>query len=138
MRFLRNLFSGKTKDTSKQFIRYFISGSIGAGCDIAIFSFLTFFLDINYLISNAAGFFFSLVLTYVLNVIWVFSGSKIKDRKREFLIFMILCLVSLAISESLLFTFVSFLGMNELISKMIVTLAVVAYNFTVRKIFLFN
>lgn len=129
--------NGFSSDSFWQFVRYIVSGSIGATSDILLFSFLTYLAGVHYLISNIAGFLLSLVLTYFLNRSWVFSGSRINDRFKEFALFVLLSMISIAISEVLMFLFVGLSGMDRMVSKVVVTLVTVVYSFTVRKLFLF-
>lgn len=133
----RSRRKGFSDDPFWQFVRYIISGSIGATSDILLFSFLTYLVGVHYLISNIAGFLLSLVLTYFLNRSWVFSGSRINDKFKEFALFVLLSMISIAISEALMFLFVGLSGMDRMVSKVVVTLVTVIYSFTVRKLFLF-
>ena len=108
------------------------------------------------------GFIISLIYNYVLSMKWVFTRREDLDRKKEFIIFMILSAFGLVLNELIILACmsmianwgwcaaftqwctnvvnivanISFDGMATAGSKIIATAIVMVYNFVTRKIFL--
>lgn len=120
-----------------QFIRYFMTGIGSTVIDFIVYTALLFF-NIHYLIANFFGFMAGFGLAYPLNARWVFAGSKHKSKYLEIFLFLFLSVFALVLSQFVLFVLVDVLGSNKIISKIISTSTVVAWNFVTRKLFLFN
>lgn len=93
-------------------------GFIGGLCFVIDFSITTLLampLRQNFSIATAAmisgffGFTISVLINYKLSMQYVFTDSKITDKKHEFLIFLIISIIGLLINELILKTTIDFM-----------------------------
>lgn len=138
-------------------------GFIGGLCFVIDFSITTLLaipLRQNFSIATAAmiggffGFTISVLINYKLSMQYVFTDSKIADKKHEFLIFLIISIVGLLINEIILKTTIDFMlsktnnfifiqkpnksidDQITIFAKLIATFIVMIYNFITKKLFL--
>ena len=97
---------------------------------------LTEFCGINYLISSGISFVVSVIYNYILSVHWVFDVDKDGDKKKEFIVFILLSVIGLGLNQLLMWVFVSRVHVFYMLAKIFVTAIVMIYNFVTRKIFL--
>ena len=101
------------------------------------------------LIGAIFGFTISVIINYILSMKYVFTRKEDMDRKREFVIFVILSLIGLGLNELIIafsidvvYVHVSALaeilspGMATAFAKIVATGVVMVYNFITRKMFL--
>ena len=87
----------------KEFFRYFISGSIAFVVDISVLVFCTEVLGLHYLYSNIASYVVGLLVSYTINIKWVFKHRRFYSRKRkEFAYFTFIASFGLVTSELVL------------------------------------
>ncbi len=99
--------------------------------------FLTEYLGMHYLISNIFAFVGGLLTNYLLSLLWVFNNRKIKTKNKEFIIFSIIGIIGLLMSQICLYVFIDLLGMTAVYAKIYATLITFIWNFFARKIILF-
>jgi len=126
------------KELLNEIIKYFISGIIAFSIDLGILLFCTEVLDIFYYVSVSLGFCSGLIAVYFMNTLWVFKERKIKNRKKEFIIFSIIAIDGLAMNLILIPFFTEIIGVIYWISKVITTGLVLIWNYFARKNILFN
>lgn len=97
---------------------------------------LTELCGINYLISSGISFVVSVIYNYILSVRWVFEVDENGDKRKEFVIFIVLSLIGLGLNQLLMWVFVSMIHIFYMVAKIIVTAIVMLYNFITRKLFL--
>lgn len=119
----------------KQIIRFAIVGFIATIIDYALLYILTEYFHIYYLISSVISFTSSLIVNYILSVIWVFD-VKNKKANQKILLFVILSIIGLIINQIILYTLSDLLNIYYMISKLISTIIVMIYNFITRKKFI--
>ena len=98
---------------------------------------------------NFFGFTISVIFNYIMSMKYVFQRNEDMDRKKEFIIFVILSLIGLGLNELLVWLFVEYsykniaiiadmfsYNMMKMIGKILATGIVMVYNFVTRKIFL--
>jgi len=95
------------------------------------------------------GFTISVIVNYILSMKFVFERREDMDRKKEFVIFVILSLIGLGINELIIWVCIDLIysaiavalpwitpGLATAGAKIIATAIVMVYNFITRKIFL--
>lgn len=128
-----------------EFIRY---------CFVGGFSFLvdagTLFLCNEYILPNiwgklyfstACGFLTGIAANYILSLLFVFDVGKKQKRGRNvksFLIFVIVGLIGLALTEFGMYVGADILKLNYMIVKVIVAAIVLVWNYGGRKILIFR
>lgn len=128
-----------------EFLRYSIVGGISFIADFsALFIFKEFILkDVIYslYISTALGFILGLIVNYCLSIYYVFNSAKGTSVGRsvgEIIIFSVIGIIGLAISEFGMFMGSDKLQFNYLLVKIAVTIIVLFWNYLARKILIFK
>lgn len=124
------------KQLIAQFMKFGVVGVIAFVIDFGLLAVLTSGLGVNYLVSATISFTVSVVFNYFASMRYVFTHKEGMSRRREFVIFVVLSVIGLAINNGLMWVGVEFLGLFYLVTKIIATVVVTVWNFITRKIFL--
>ena len=119
-----------------QVLKFGVVGGTAFLIDYSIMIALTEFFGINYLISSGISFVVSVIYNYILSVHWVFDVDKNGNKKKEFVVFILLSVIGLGLNQLLMWIFVSKVHVFYMLSKIFVTVIVMIYNFVTRKFFL--
>ncbi len=129
-------------------------GAVGFFCffiDFAIYTVLLAIIDwhYDYVIATFWGFTISVIVNYLLSMKFVFVRKDDMDRKKEFVIFVVLSIIGCILNEVLILLcmngiYDNWLWLQSLIGrelakmggKIVATGVVMVYNFVTRKIFL--
>ena len=129
-------------------------GAVGFTCffiDFAIYTFTVNVLEINYLLAGVCGFVVSVVVNYILSMRFVFEPREDMTVRRQFIVFVLLSLMSLLLNEVILFLAIdifygrlNFLWSREWLSPKAMNIVAklgsagicMVFNFVTRKIFL--
>ncbi|MBE6886695.1 MAG: GtrA family protein [Oscillospiraceae bacterium] len=155
----KKLFVEDTNNTFIQFFRFIFVGGTATVVDMLVgllfrnlvitaplmVEIFSQTVDLQDVLSGAAGFLFGLVANYFLTIIWVFKRDDI-NRVKEFTVFAIIGLVGLVINSGvmalcgLVLTEGGPVGADLLflIKKAIATLVTLIWNFTARKLILYR
>jgi putative flippase GtrA len=121
-----------------QFIRYFGAALVGYAFDFGGLLFLKEVLGVHYLVAATISFTLGLVVVYILSSRYVFGESKITSRSVEFGLFAAIGVVGLILLNILMWIFTDLLSINYLVSKIIATVFVYAWNFFARRVMYHN
>lgn len=119
-----------------QIMKFGVVGIIAFVIDYGLLALLTEAFGVNYLISATISFTVSVVFNYVASMRYVFKHKEGMSRHREFIIFVVLSVIGLAINNFCMWSGVEFLGVHYLIVKIFATAVVMVWNFVTRKMFL--
>lgn len=117
----------------KQFWRYFISAGIGYLFDFGTLILLTEVFSVNYLLSAIIGFTVGLVVVFVISRRFVFGDSRLQSKSLEFGLFAVIGIGGLGILAALMWLLTDLAHINYIVSKVIATTIVYAWNFFVRR-----
>lgn len=134
---LNRLFREKTTNIFIQFFRYIFVGGFAFLAD----AFTLWLCEkwMNYMIAVAIAFVVGLAVNYALSIWFVFSeSSKVKNKVKEFVVYGIIGLIGLLITEGIMYLFTDVFGLYFLISKIIAAAIVLVWNFAARKVVLYK
>lgn len=126
----------KTENLFVQIFKFGIVGGIAFFIDYAVLFCCKEFIGLSVLISAAIAFTISVIYNYIASVKWVFDVNKEKDAKRQFIVFIVLSVVGLIITEVIMWIGTDIVNINYLLVKIIATAIVMVFNFITRKMFL--
>ncbi len=116
-------------------LSYLFFGACTTGINILAF-YLLRKLSINIYISNGISWFIAVCFAYITNRLFVFhSKGKVIKESFSFIFFRLL---SLVFDMAFLFLFVDIIGIDEMISKVIVNILIIIINYVFSKIFIFR
>lgn len=117
-------------------IRFSIVGGIATIIDFVCLYIFKEFLNFNVILANTLSFIISVTYNYIASITWVFDTNKNKNKKIQFILFIIFSIVGLIINNIILYILTDKLNIYYLISKVVATLIVMIFNFVTRKKFL--
>lgn len=132
------LFYGSTDKLLVQFVRYFFVGGFAFVVDFGLLYILTEYAGLHYLLSATLSFIAGLLVNYIISCLWVFNGSKFKNRLIEFLFFAAIGVVGLALNDALIWLFTDCIGTHYMFSKIVAAAMVYLWNFFARKYLVFR
>ena len=136
LKILKLKVSNQTEQLLEQIFNFGIVGAISTLID---FVFLYLFKEIfNFpiILSNTLSFTISVLYNYWASLTLVFNVNKEKDKKKNFILFIIFSLIGLLISNLIIWLITDILKIYYMISKVIATIIVMIFNFITRKKFL--
>lgn len=89
-------------------------------------------------IGTGSGFIISLIFNYILSVIFVYEDKGNSKSVKGAILFCVLSVIGLIINMVGMWIGYDLIGINEWITKIIMTLIVLVYNYTTRKLFIFK
>lgn len=119
-----------------QIFRFGIVGGLAFVIDYAILILGREVIHLPILVSSAIAFSISVIFNYILSILWVFDVNKEKDEKKNFIIFILLSIVGLILTEIIMYIGTDMVHIHYLIVKIIATAIVMVFNFITRKMFL--
>lgn len=138
--------NAKFKKLLYEFMRYVLVGGLAFLADSGtLFLFREFIFPVKgqaeLFISAALGFIVGLIINYILSVVFVFKASDNRHNGKtilDFIIFLIIGLIGLGLTELGLYTGVYVLSLHYMFVKILVAGIVLVWNYTARKIFVFE
>ena len=138
-----NINVQKTKDFIFELFRYVLVGGSAFIIDFLLFSIFNFYIFAGkYLyVSVFIGYFCGLLFNFFLSCLYVFKDGfkKVKNKEiQSFIIFTIIGLIGLLLTEIIMHIMVKLIGINAFISKMITSIIVMFWNYLARKVIIFK
>lgn len=136
---MKKLFWHRTGNIWIQLMRYGISGFSATIVDFAILTILTeVFGEHLLLVWTAIAFVSGVAVTYLLSTHWVFNNRRISSKTTEMVIFLIIAVIGLALTELFMWIFASKIDIHYLLAKLIACMIVFFWNFSAKKYILFR
>ena len=118
-----------------QLIKFSIVGAIAAAIDIGVLMLLKELLEMDVLVASALSFSASVIVNYLLSMLFVFEGNN-HNKVKEFIIFVALSVGGLGLNQVIMWVGTEYTAIYYLCVKVLSFIFVSAYNFITRKIFL--
>lgn len=126
----------KNKKLMNQIMKFGVVGGIAFIIDYAVLIICKEVLGLNVLTSAAIAFTVSVIFNYIASIKWVFDVNKDKDKKKNFILFILFSIIGLLLTELIMWIGSELIGISYLIIKIIATGIVMIFNFITRKLFL--
>lgn len=137
--FLKKFNIKLTEKNQHLLVQIFNFGIVGFIATIIDFVFLYIFkeyFNLPIILSNTLSFIISVIYNYWASLTFVFDVNKEKDKRKNFIIFIIFSVIGLIINDIIIWIITEFTNIHYLISKIIATIIVMIFNFITRKKFL--
>lgn len=135
----------KLKPLVREFARYLIVGGTAFIIDYGLFWITSKYVfgaeGLGVYFATAVGFIAGLVYNYILSLVFVFKSAKDQNKGKTvgaFLIFAIIGVIGLLLSEAGMYLIYDLLRVNEYIARVLVAGAVTVFNYGARKILIFK
>ena len=119
-----------------QFFKFSIVGITCFIVDFVVLYVLKEFANMNVLLAAGISFTVSVILNYILSIYFVFDVDRHKNKKRNFVLFVVFSVIGLILTELLMNFGIDVLEINYMLVKVGATLIVMVYNFVTRKLFI--
>lgn len=119
-----------------QIMKFGVVGVIAFFIDFGVMVFLTEVFGMNPVASATISFTVSVVFNYLASMRYVFQHREGMSRTREFVIFVVLSVIGLAINDALMWAGTELASFDYRLVKIVATAVVMVWNFVTRKIFL--
>ena len=120
----------------KQIMKFGVVGVVAFVIDYLVLFVCTEYLGIYYLISSFISFSVSTVFNYIASVRWVFDVNQKKNKKKNFVLFIVFSIIGLGLNQAIMWFGVEVLYIYYMFVKIGATAIVMIFNFITRKIFL--
>lgn len=121
-----------------EFLRYALVGGLAFAADFAALALLVGGLGMHYLLGAFFAFMLGIWVNYHLSVRWVFAFRAIGHRGAEFTLFLIVGVITLAVSLALMALLVDWAGLHYLWAKVAAGAFTLLANFAGRRLLLFT
>ena len=131
-----NQFGYNMKRILRELFGYGVASAAALSVDMGLLWALVH-LGVQYIAASATSFTAGAVVAYWLSISLAFRHHRMRDRRLEFLGFVVIGAVGLIINTSVIYTCVQFLGLHYMLAKSAAAGFTFAFNFIVRRQILF-
>jgi len=125
-----------TEDIIRQFTRYFIVGITSFTIEYSLFFILYHLYKLHYIIASSSVYLIVFWVNFFLNRLWSFKSDK--PLGKQIFKYLLLFIFNLIVPNIfLMYLFTDVIGINALISKVLIMGAVVSWNFILYKKFIY-
>ncbi len=117
----------------KPLFLYLIVGGLATVVEWGAFRVLTYSLHVQYLLATAIAFFFSTFANWAFGRLLVFKKAEGRSLLQEIGAIYLTSIGGLLLNLAIMFVLVQFFSVGEMLSKMIATVLVFAYNYLIRQ-----
>ena len=137
--YAKSLFNKEivTGSLHRQVLLFLGIGTICFFIDMTLLVFQVEMLKFAVVPATAVSVILTTLIAYLLNVKFIFEGGKF-SLTREVMLFFIFSIIGVVLNIVLMYVLVVYILMWYVLAKVLITLAVSVFNFTTRKLFIFN
>lgn len=133
----RKVIAQPTDRPLLQLIRYGFVVAVAFPIDFGLLYVFTAQLHMYYLLSATLSFTISMVVNFILSVLWVFNRRTGRTLTMEAVIFSIIGFIGLGLTDLIVWLGTSVFGMYYMISKLVAVMVVFFWSFGARRV-MFN
>ena len=119
-----------------QVVNFLIVGGIATIIDWLLYYVFYNYIKLSPLLANIISYTISTLYSYIVSVKYVFNVNKDNSKKKNFIIFVLLSIIGLLLSEGLIYLMVNIFNIHKMLAKVISTVIVMFFNFVSKKYFL--
>ena len=125
---------------NKEILLYLFFGGLTFLVSVISYAFFNIQIGWNALVANIGSWILAVAFAYITNRIWVFdsNASTAADFIKEITSFIGGRVVTLVIEELILFIFITNLGMNSMLVKIVAQVIVIVLNYVIGKLIVFK
>lgn len=128
----KKLFVHQTSHGLVQLIRYGLVVAIAAPIDLGGYIVLKSVFGVYYVLAATISFTVSLIANYLLSVAWVWTNHTGRQRHVDAVIFGVIGIVGLGLTDLIVWAFTDFVGFNFILSKLVAFMIVFFWSFGAR------
>lgn len=119
---------------------YIIFGLLTTIINIVVYFGLTNLLNLHYQLATIVAWVTAVIFAYITNKKYVFKDERSgkKNIFRSFMLFIYYRLLSLIIDLAIMYSFIEFLKVNDLVTKVIANIVVIIFNYITSKLHVFT
>ena len=125
---------------NKEMLLYLFFGGLSFIVSISTYAVFNVGLGLNELISNVLSWIITVMFAFLTNRIWVFHSptNGLGEFLKQMLAFYSGRVITLAIEETILLIFITWLGFNSMLIKVIAQVIVIILNYIISKLLIFR
>mgnify|MGYP003343121251 CR=1 FL=1 len=139
LRFLKNYFF-RHRPTIKEMIRYGIVGGFAAGIDFFFYVYLVFSSEYwkeHFLLAHTVSFLTANIFAFTFHKFWTFRGRK-DPLAKQYSRYLIVTVGVFLLSDFLLYLFSDVLGVDLVVTKLVLVIIASGVSYVVNKFWTFN
>lgn len=127
----------KLKSLAKQFTKFCFVGLGNAVIDFSIYLTLTRVFNLYFVLANIGAFIVAVTSSFLINKKWTFHDSG-GEHTKKYIKFIVTNLIGLGINTTLLYCFVTYLGLFDVLAKIMAIVLTTFWNFSTSKYWTFK
>lgn len=118
----------------------FVFGGLSFIVSIATYALFNVGMNINELIANVLSWIITVMFAFLTNRVWVFQSTTngVAEFVKQMLVFYSGRVITLVVEEVILLVFITWLGFNSMLIKVIAQVIVILLNYVISKLVVFR
>lgn len=124
----------------KEMLLYLFFGGLSFIVSIATYALFNVGMNINELIANVLSWIITVMFAFLTNRVWVFQSptNGVAEFVKQMLVFYSGRVITLVVEEVILLVFITWLGFNSMLIKVIAQVIVILLNYVISKLVVFR
>lgn len=124
----------------KELLLYLFFGGLSFIVSIATYALFNVGMNINELIANVLSWIITVMFAFLTNRVWVFQSTTngVAEFVKQMLVFYSGRVITLVVEEVILLVFITWLGFNSMLIKVIAQVIVILLNYVISKLVVFR
>lgn len=125
---------------NKEVLLYLFFGGLAFLLSLAVYAYFNIVLEMNELVANVISWIITVLFAFITNRIWVFAAptNGTVDFFKQMISFFGGRVITLVIEELILLLFITYMGLNSIVVKVIAQVVVIVLNYVISKLIVFR